>query len=174
MEINIELTRKDYADFNQYWFLKTKLRSRIYIIISFALVFALVLNVGEDFSLTQFLIDTIIFGLPFAAIYFILILIGLRATGKMPSEKGSVLGKKKFIIEEEGLVEETEFNRNVQKWNGIMEIDENKNAILIFVDNMAAYIIPKRFFKNEDEKVNFLAALKEKTPHNNGKDEEPV
>jgi hypothetical protein len=64
------------------------------------------------------------------------------------------------------LIEESENSRHLQKWNGIKAIETNGNSVFIFVDNIAAYVIPRRFFKDETEQKNFIAAIKEKTKDN--------
>ena len=51
MEINIDLTRDDYADFNKYYFLKKGLKKRIYIVIIVAFGLPLVINSGRPFYL---------------------------------------------------------------------------------------------------------------------------
>jgi len=73
-----------------------------------------------------------------------------------------MLGQNKFIITDEGLVEDSSTNRNIQKWSGIISVEQNQEMIFIFVDRMAAYIISKRFFKDENEQETFLSLIGEK------------
>lgn len=158
MEINVDITRNDYADFNLYYFYKKAIWKRVKIVIVAAISIPLILNIGNPFHLGIYLISVLLTGLIFAAIYLGLGLYAIKRTGKIPLEGGSVLGKRKFIISDEGLIEEGENNRNLQKWVGIKSVEENKNSVFIFVDKMAAYIIPKRFFLNE-EQINEFKSL---------------
>ena len=162
MEINIDLTRDDYADFNKYWFLKKELKKRIYLLIIVAFFLPLVINGGRPFDLMTYLITVIIAGLVFGLIYFGGMTLAMKRIKKLPSDNGSILGIKKFMITDEGLIEESESNKNLQKWKSIKSVETNKNSVFIFVDKIAAYIIPKRFFKDETEQQNFIKTIEER------------
>ncbi len=162
MEITIDLNRDDYADFNKYVFLKKNLKKRIYVVAIVAIVMPLAMLKG-DFDLVQYLVKVVLAAVVFGSIYLGGMFLALKRTGKLPSDNGSVLGKKKFVITDDGLVEETENNTNLQKWKSITSIETNKCSVFIFVDTIAAYVIPKRFFKDENEQNLFIAALNEKS-----------
>jgi hypothetical protein len=162
MEIYIDLTRNDYADFNKYWFLKNGLKKRIYVVIIFALGLPFFVKSEQPFEIITYLISVIICGLIFSIIYLGGMILMMNRTKKLPSDNGSILGKKKFTITEEGLIEESESNKNLQKWNGIKSIEMNETSVFIFVDNVAAYIIPKRFFKNVHEQQVFIKIIDDK------------
>jgi hypothetical protein len=162
MEINIDLTRDDYADYNKYYFLKKGLRKRIYIVIIVAFGLPLVINSGRPFDLMTYLTTVIIAGLVFGLIYLGGMTFAMKRTKKLPSDNGSILGRKKFMINDEGLIEESENNKNIQKWKGIKSVETNDNSVFIFVDNIAAYIIPKRFFKDDTEQQNFIKTIEDK------------
>ena len=159
MEINIDLTRDDYADFNKYWFLKKGLKKRIYLVIIVAFGLPLVINSGRPFEIMTYLSTVVIAGLVFGLIYLGGLTLAMKRTKKLPSDNGSILGKKKFIITDEGLIEESESNKNLQKWKGIKSVESNDNSVFIFVDNIAAYIIPKRFFKDVTEQHSFIKTI---------------
>jgi len=163
MEINIELTRNDYADFNKYWFLKKGLKKRIYLVIIVAIGLPLIINSGRPFEIVTYLITVVFAGLIFGLIYLGGMTIAMKRTKKLPSDNGSILGKKRFLITDEGLIEESESYKNLQKWKGIKGVETNDNSVFIVVDNIAAYIIPKRFFKDTEELRNFINAIEEKT-----------
>lgn len=162
MEINIDLTRKDYANFNKYYFLKYGLKKRIYIVIIFALALPLVIHSGHPFDLLTYLTTIIIVGPLFGLIYIGGMTFLMIQTKKLPSDNGTILGRKKFIVTDEGLIEESENNKNLQKWKGIRSVETNNNSVFIFIDSIAAYIIPKRFFKDEIEQQNFIRIISEK------------
>uniref|UniRef100_UPI0032174246 YcxB family protein n=1 Tax=uncultured Draconibacterium sp. TaxID=1573823 RepID=UPI0032174246 len=162
MEINVDLTREDYIDFNKYFFLKKGLKKRIYIVIIIALMIPLIVDYGQPFEIFTYLKTAVLAGFIFGLIYFGGMMITIKRTGKLPSDNGSLLGKKKFIITDEGLVEDCESNRNLQKWKGIKSIETNDNSIFIFIDTLVAYVIPKRSFKDEAEIENFIKIIQEK------------
>lgn len=156
MEINITLTRKDYIEFNKYFYLKKAMKKRLKLVLMMALGLPFIMNLGSPFNLNNYLFDVLLVAIIFGVIYLLLGYLLMNRTGRLPSEDGSILGDKKFIIEEEGLIEESKTNRNIQKWIGIKAIEENENYLFIFVDNVAAYILPKRYFENKDVYDEFL------------------
>jgi hypothetical protein len=162
MEITIDLTREDYADFNKYWFLKKGLKKRIYVVIIFAFGLPFFANSEQPFELITYLLSVLIYGIMFGLLYLGGLYSMMNRTKKLPSDTGSILGKKKFTITDEGLIEESENNVNIQKWNGIKSIEMNKRSIFIFVDSIAAYMIPKRFFNSVNDQEHFVKLIKEK------------
>jgi hypothetical protein len=162
MEINIDLTRADFADFNKYYFFKRGLKKRIYLFFIMAFVLPLLMHSDGPFDLMTYVISVIIVGPLFALIYLGGMTISIFLTKRLASENSPILGKRKFIITDEGLTEESENSRNLQKWKGIKSIETNKNSIFIFVDNLAAYVIPKRFFKDQAEQQLFIEIIKNK------------
>jgi hypothetical protein len=96
MEITIELTRADYANFNKYYFLKKGLKKRIYIVIIVAFVMPLIINIGHPFEIVTYLLLVVFAGCVFGLIYLGGMTIAMKLTGKLPAENGSILGKKRF------------------------------------------------------------------------------
>jgi hypothetical protein len=160
MELIVELTRKDFANFNRYWYFKKKLKQRMIFIIIFALVISVFENGGHRFDFFVYLFTVVSILVLFGVSFFALMWLMLTFSGNLPSENGSVLGKKKFILSEDGFVEESENSKSSQKWKSIKAVEENGNAIFVFVDNIAAYIVPKRFFKDEIEQSEFINYIK--------------
>ena len=163
MEIQVEITRRDYSNFALFYYYKKGIKKRLIIVLIAAFIIPLVMNIGKPFDLSFFLLQVCIAGIVFGTIYLGLGYIAVLQTGKLPSEKGSVLGKKTFTITDEGLLEESDSNTNLQKWKSILSVESNKKAIFIFVDKIAAYVIPKRHFENDTEAEKFLSLLKHKT-----------
>lgn len=162
MEINIDLTREDYADFNKFWFIKKGLKKRVYTVIIAAFGLPLLVDNEIPFTVVTYLISVIVFGLIFGLIYLGGTAITIKRTSKLPSGNGSILGKKKYTITEDGFIEESENSKNIQKWEGIKSVETNRNSVFLFVDNIAAYIIPKRFFSDEEEMNNFIKIIDHK------------
>lgn len=159
MEIEVEINRKDFVKFSQYCTKHRKsLIPKLYPLILIVLV--ILLNIGK-ISDISYVIGNIIFTL---IIYYVLVLVlkpllFLRVK-HMPSEKGGILGKHKFKISDDGLIETTEHSESITKWSGVHSVETTKNYIYVFVDSCAAHIIPTRYFKFPEESANFGAMLK--------------
>lgn len=164
MEINIEITRSDFANFYKFIYFKKGIKMRIKLVIIIALVYPIILMIIKDvsFEFDVYIELALIMALFFALLLAFGMLINMKLMKKAPDKNGSILGKKKFTITEEGLVEETESIVNLLKWRGIKEVKTNKNYIFILVDSYSAHIIPKRFFRDLDEEMLFLKTIEEK------------
>ena len=134
MEIQIDLTRADYADFNKYIFFKRRFKSMLVYIIVIPILITLFVTRNDPSDLFEFCMWYLFSAFLFGIIYLGLIMMTLKRTGKLPSDKGSILGKKKYTITDEGLLEESEINNNLRKWSGIKTVEENKNSVFIIVD----------------------------------------
>ena len=159
MEINVEITRKDFIGFNKYYYLKKGLKKRLMIYLIVIIVLPLIMSIGRTFDLFDILIDMVMTAFIFGLIYFGLGYLSINLTGKLPSSNGSIIGKRKYIITNNGFVEESENNTNIQNWNSIKSIEQNREMIFIFVDKIAAYIIPKRYFKSQERVDEFIQKL---------------
>jgi len=54
-----------------------------------------------------------------------------------------VFGKHTLSITDEGLLEETEVNTSLQKWNGILKTAQTKRYYYIHASENAAHLVPK-------------------------------
>ena len=162
MEINVNITRGDYADFNKYYYLKNWLKKIIGLSVIIVIVVPLIANIGQDFYFLSYIEFVAVYVPMFVIINLVVMQLTMLLIKRLPTENGSILGKKKFLITDDGLIEEAENNTNLQKWKGIKTVELSNKSVFIFVDNMVAYIIPKRFFKNKTEMLNFIAIIEEK------------
>ena len=71
MEIIIDLTRDDYANFNKYWFYRKGLKMRIILIIIVAFGMPLLIDGGQEFKITEYLINALFVGFIFGFIYLV-------------------------------------------------------------------------------------------------------
>lgn len=74
----------------------------------------------------------------------------------MLDNDGSLLGDRTYYILKDGLKEISENNESLTKWQGIKKVTESEEGIYIFVDKIAAYIVPKRFFDTNEEMNSFI------------------
>jgi len=161
MEIQIDVNRKDYINFNKYYY-KKGLKRRLIIVLIVVIGLPIFMNIGKPFELHELLINMIITTIVFSSVFLGIGYISIRRTGRLPSDKGSILGKKTITVTDEGLISESENSKTIQKWSGIRSIEQNDDMIFIFVDKIAAYIIPKRFFNDQIHIDSFLKKLDEK------------
>jgi hypothetical protein len=83
-------------------------------------------------------------------------------TDNMVSDRGVILGEQTYIIEDEGIRKDTEFTEMLTRWETVRTIEEDENCLYIYVDNAAAYILPKRYFDSPIEKRDFLREVEER------------
>jgi len=158
MEIEIDITRNDYAHFNKYYFLHKKLKRTLFLIFVSSLVFPFLVSEGS-FNVSLYLRDAGFFAAFFILFYTIIILLTFKWIGRLPSKNGIILGKKIIRLTEEGLVEESENSTTLHKWKAIKSLESDKKYLFIFIDSIAAHIIPKRSFQNTAEEEAFTKEI---------------
>jgi hypothetical protein len=163
MEIKSQLSRQDYVEFNKYVFLKSKMKRSIIVALIFTIFWIVYLNLDQPFNLIIVLIELVVFSLFWTLLIFASYWYTFNRVRKMPDENGEILGEKTYIFSDDGLKQISENSESFTKWNGIKSIEENKKYIFLFVDKIAAYIIPKKVFKDSNEINIFLDFVKERT-----------
>ena len=163
MEIKSQLTREDYVEFNKYIFLKMKMKRSIFIALIFIIFWIVYLNLNQPFNLLVLLIELLAFSLFWAVLIFAFYRLSFARIKKMPDENGEILSEKAYLLSDDGLKEVSTNNESFTKWSGFKSIEENKKYIFLFVDKIAAYIIPKRVFKDSEEVTQFLEYVKTRT-----------
>jgi len=139
METITEISRKDFLEFNKYVLIKTRIKRHVLIALFFVLLWVVTLNLNSPFDWVVILIEIVVFSLAWA--------------------DGAILGNKKYIILEEGFREITDTSDTTIKWLGIKKIDETDGYFYVFVDKMAAFIIPKRSFADVKEQAQFFQQI---------------
>jgi hypothetical protein len=153
MEIKFDFNRMDYWNFTKFHFVHKPLLRGILIFYLAVILFVSVISILDGKGI-GFVIFTLIF---FIVVYFILKLVAMRA----PASKAGTLGEHSLTATDEGLIEITSVKNSFTKWQGVLEILMVKNYIIIYIDNMAAHVIPKRAFINEQEAVDFYHRVME-------------
>lgn len=161
-ELRIEFTRTDFWEFNKYVLFKRKFKRHYIIATFFVVLWLIILNLNAQLNITKILLELVIFYAIWTAAIFLMHFISIHRIKNMPDKDGSIIGKKTYIIQEDGLKEITETTESLVKWNGIKRITENKSCIFIFVDKIAAYVIPKRYFNSEIAINEFINLIEKK------------
>jgi len=163
MEVEVDITRDDYLAFNNYVMSKMPLKKFRFIIVALAILVVCILTVRNMKDFLNLIVFTTILVIIVTIIAFLFKAINNRFVKRLPLEKGGILGKHIFKIENEGIREITEYNDSLLKWEGIKSIETTNKHIFIFVDKHMAHIIPKSSFESDEECNNFLNILKNKT-----------
>lgn len=162
MKINISITRKDYGEFNKYYFTNKLLKRRKWFIILLSFFIAFLQTIKYKFSILYFVL---FFGITCILIFFIYwlyaVLVG-KIAEFLPSKNGIVLGAKTIIVDDDQIIEESIDSIMSLKWSRVKSIDETSNLILIFIDNVFSFIIPKRDFEGSKQEREFIDFAKSK------------
>ncbi len=159
METITEISRKDFLEFNKYVLIKTRIKRHVIIALFFVLLWVVTLNLNSPFDWVVILIEIVVFSLAWAGLIFLLYQLNLYRIKKIPDKNGAILGNKKYIILEEGFREITDTSDTTIKWPGIKKIVETDGYFYVFVDKMAAFIIPKRSFVDVNEQSQFFQQI---------------
>jgi len=162
MEFKLQLSRQDYLEFNKYVLFKTRIKRNIIIVSFITLLWIVFLNYNQPLDLIIILIELILFSMIWSILFLLIYGIAFLKIKKMPDENGSILEEKTYIFSEEGLKQISTNSESFTKWNAFKSIEENKKYIFLFVDKIAAYVIPKRIFQDSKEINDFVDFLKEK------------
>lgn len=161
MEIRVELSQKDYSSYLRYYFLRKVIKKIMLVIAVIFIVSTVLSSIGKPFEINSFFAD--IFSTLISVIFLVLIL-GLVfgvLIRFIPMTDAKKTGRRKYIINRDGIAVETKTSSIFQKWTGIVAIEQNKDLILLFVTGMGAHIIPKRYFESQDQLNSFIAEINE-------------
>ena len=164
MTVSYKNTFKDMA-----WFLlRCSLQPRqliVVLIVPIAVAFHMMYALSEEnpvyaLVIVFLLIVTILSIIIFAINFFVAILLMISKSNKV------FLCEHTITVNEEMLIEETEFNRSEHYWKGITKITRTHEYIYLFVSRNMAHIIPVKVFKDSnsvEEFVNFCKTMKSKS-----------
>ena len=162
MRQTIEITREDFLKFNKHILLKTRFKRSFIIASIFIIFWIIILNINQPLNFKIIIIEIVIFYLAWGVLIYVFYQLSFQRIKRMPDQNGIIIGKKTYIIQDNGFKEITDSSETITKWNGIKTIEETKDYIYVFVDKIAAYIIPKRSFIDETEGELFIKILKSK------------
>ncbi len=167
MQINYELTKQDYIDFNLYHisysktsrqalFIQRYITSLIFLLAPF--VVARFTEIPLEYWLVTFAI-TYLLWVFFYPKYFKRV-VGKRVS-KMVDEGKNVdlLGYRTVTIDAEGLHSKSDVSESTIKWSSVENVVETKEHIFIYVSAISAHIVPFRIFETDKDKEEFLKVL---------------
>lgn len=158
MKLEIEITREDYFDFHVHYYLKNKgLKKSIVYCITIVAIMEIFLN-AKHFNLMPTISSSIVAFFT----YFLIIYNNLKNTKNVPLKNGNILGKRKIEITDEQFITTKYDSESKMNWSAIKKVEKGKNAYYLYNDNQMAYIIPNRFFNNENEESLFINFMETK------------
>lgn len=160
--VNTTINRKDFVQYNKFCYIKKRLKSTIKFIFILMIMVSALLNIGH-LTLSNFIFTFFYFSCILIPLMVIFYFVGFYLLRYYPSKNGSILGEKTITINDKGLTEKSNESTTQISWKGIQSIEENNQAIYIFIDNVMAFIIPKRDFESKHHENQFKAFCLEKT-----------
>jgi hypothetical protein len=163
-----ELTEQDFLDFLTYYYQGTKAYTqqlfilKITLFVLYASSIILFIHFLQGFfAIVPILIILLYSYRQFKTLPETLIKSHRKAMSKMidGDKAKKTLGLKKFTLEKNEIVYIETNSHSSLKLNEIHKIGETETSVFIFVDEIAAIIIPKRVFPNREEKIAFLQTL---------------
>lgn len=157
MKLTIDISRQDYADFNKFHFLKTKLKRTIITGILTVLVLQIFLN-SAQFNLAATVISSIVCAL----IYLFAINRALNKTKNIPDQDGAILGKKELEFSEDKIIWKTANAEGSSAWSTVKKLEEDSHAFYLYMDSNMAMLVPKRYFNDPSEVDTFKTLVSQK------------
>ncbi|MBP7252632.1 MAG: YcxB family protein [Alphaproteobacteria bacterium] len=71
------------------------------------------------------------------------------------SPNGQFLAATQFTLQHDGFTTQTRYTQGSVDWRGVQRLAETKDLMLIYIDTMQAYIIPKRCFASPEAAAAF-------------------
>lgn len=164
MQVNYELTKEDYIDFNMYHGLRSKTVKKSMFLQQYILpiVYLIVPFFLEDFKSPKFKYCMgvfIVIAISWIILYKKYLKKYMRKRIVKMIDEGDTsknFGNKVMILSEEGIEDIGKNDQSKLKWEGIYKIEESDKHIFIYKNSMSAYVVPIRAL---DNKERFLDAL---------------
>lgn len=156
MEIKVNITKDDFVEFNKHVLFGKRRISWLIIASIGIIIWTYLLNKDSQINFNMIIIEVIVFSTIWYIFYKVSNVLLINRIKKMLDNDGSLLGDRTYYILKDGLKEISENNESLTKWQGIKKVTESEEGIYIFVDKIAAYIVPKRFFDTNEEMNSFI------------------
>jgi hypothetical protein len=161
MKVKVDISRLDYWNFNKYAMLHIPKMKRSFLISIIGIpAFIIICAVSLKYllSLSLPLIAIVIIAVIGGAIGDIAMIILMKSqVMRLPADKPGLLGEHIIEINASGVLEKTVVNEGLNTWKGVHRITQNESYIFVFIDDIAAHIIPKRAFASEQESNAFYS-----------------
>lgn len=132
-------------------------------VVPFFLAFALFINFYDEFLITFIIwfLLSLTWYLLMPAFHRFIIKKRVKRLYKQEENK-RILTKHRITLEEQFLLEESEFGSSQTNWNSVGKIDKDDNYIYIYLSTLSAFVIPLNSFHNNEEMEVFYSSLRSK------------
>lgn len=72
------------------------------------------------------------------------------------ADRGSLLGRRETVLDENGIREQSAYHRHQSDWNGVLSVEETDEHVFLMIDRFAGYIVPKRAFPDSADLQEFV------------------
>ncbi len=157
MKLTIDISRQDYADYNKFHFVKTKLKRTVITGVLTVFILQVFLNL-DQFDLTATIVSSIVSVL----VYVFIINMSLNKTKSIPDNDGTILGQKELEFFEDKINYKTVNSEGSNAWTTIKKLEESSKAFYLYMDTNMAMLVPKRFFKDKSDEEAFKTLVRQK------------
>lgn len=166
MRLEFDFTRDDYAAlaFAKSPSASTRRKAAL-LLASLALLVALLMGVltvatgslaWADDPLLQVLLYAIAVVLGLLALVSLLLALLRVWVRRLPRDDGATLGHHVLEVEDDGIRVEGRSGSSLVRWDAILDVRTTDDHVFMYVDRMAALVIPKRAFASADECAGFV------------------
>ena len=155
MEQTFQLEFKDYLNFTLFVYKRNPWAIFVWIVLALALPGPLMTGVVFGHGATpmrSILVEAILLLLSFSVIVFLL----RRSIAYMVKQRPGSLGVFTTTITPEMLIEANPIIESRVRWEHISEITESADLLVFMLSPQAAYLIPKRAFRDTEHAREFL------------------
>ena len=167
MKIDYQLTKQDYIDFNMNYMSNSKTVKKLFIaqryivpiiflLIPFIMIKATSIPLG--YWVNVFLVCYVLWVI-FYPKYFKWTVSKRILNMLDEGENADMLGNRSLTLTEKCIIDSSTLSESKTDWSVIEKITQTKKHIFIFISAVAAYILPVRVFKDENEKKKFIMKL---------------
>ncbi len=162
IKISYTNTIGDIIWFNLHFLLRHKF-TWAFFLFTYVTSFLPALRKNFDDALQFTVIGTIMFpfSIFFMAIILIIVVVAWISLTRTKSKDKVVLTEHRLTFSQEEMIEETEFNKSVFKWNGVLKMEKTRGYIYIFISSVMAHLIPRRSFESDREYSDFFKQVNE-------------
>ena len=170
MELEVELTRKDWADFNKY-VQKARLKesrgtlggfpSNLVIWIVLVAVFVILFNTVREWHWPTAIFLLVVFVCAF--LLFIWNIYRMQAL-LMPAENGIFVGRHRFVFDETGIHTAGDGYTGFHRWEKVRSLEQGDGMIIIFFDTVYGFVFPETQMENPAEFVEHLKRFRKQAP----------
>jgi len=160
MEVEYEITKTIYNEFYKIS-IKEKIQKRI-VLISILFFFVVSVICSDHLTLLRCILTVIGYFIFIATLsYYLPLWIIMQKLNKLLLKGKLFLGKSKITITDEGLMNDDN-PHSVRIWESIKAANSNEKFIYVTLIDKKILIIPKKYFANELEAINFLGLIQTK------------